>query len=103
MTLQTYNTIHLRLTTNRLSHQHSRQRRKLSLEKRQFYISSWKKCSYIKMPLWPCGFSLKHCRVYSNSLKMSKIGDFPWSWFLTDRTYVEKEKQKFVLACLRPL
>ena len=24
----------------------------------------------------------KLCRVYSNSLKMSNVGEFPWSWFL---------------------
>ena len=31
---------------------------------------------------------LKLCRVYSNSLKMSNVGEFPWSWFLGDRTQV---------------
>ena len=27
-------------------------------------------------------------RVYSNSLEMSNEGEFPWSWFLGDRTQV---------------
>ena len=27
-------------------------------------------------------------RVYANSLEMSKVGEFPWSWFLGDRTKV---------------
>ena len=26
------------------------------------------------------------CRVYSNLLKMANVGEFPWSWFLEDRT-----------------
>ena len=30
----------------------------------------------------------KHCRVHSNSLKMSNVGKFPWTWFLGDRTQV---------------
>ena len=28
------------------------------------------------------------CRVYSNLLKMANVGEFPWSWFLEDRTQV---------------
>ena len=28
------------------------------------------------------------CRVYSNLLKMASAGEFPWSWFLEDRTQV---------------
>ena len=28
------------------------------------------------------------CRVYSNLLKMASVGEFPWSWFLEDRTQV---------------
>ena len=27
-------------------------------------------------------------RVYSNSLEMSNVGEFPWIWFLGDRTQV---------------
>ena len=30
----------------------------------------------------------KLCRVYSNSLKMSNVGKFPWSWLLGHRTQV---------------
>ena len=30
----------------------------------------------------------KRFRVQSNSLKMSNVGRFPWSWFLGDRTRV---------------
>ena len=30
----------------------------------------------------------KPCWVYSNLLKMSNVGEFPWSWFLGDRTQV---------------
>ena len=30
----------------------------------------------------------KLCRVYSNSLKMSSVGKFPWSWILGDLTQV---------------
>ena len=30
----------------------------------------------------------KLCRVYSNWLKISNIGEFPWSWFLGNRTQV---------------
>ena len=33
----------------------------------------------------------KPCWVYSNLLKMSNVGEFPWSWFLGDRTQVKKE------------
>ena len=29
---------------------------------------------------------IQNCRVYSNSLKMSNLGGFPWRWFLGDRT-----------------
>ena len=28
------------------------------------------------------------CRVYSNLLKMASVGEFPWSWFLEDRTQI---------------
>ena len=42
------------------------------------------------------------CRVYFNSLKIANVGQFPWSWFLWDRTQVWKQKEKFVVACLRP-
>ena len=42
------------------------------------------------------------CRVYSNLLKMASVGEFPWSWFLEDRTQVWREKKRFVVACLRP-
>ena len=28
------------------------------------------------------------CRVYFNSLKIANVGQFPWSWFLWDRTQV---------------
>ena len=39
--------------------------------------------------------------VYFSSLEMSKVlGEFPWSCFLGDRTKVQKEKEKFVVACL---
>ena len=34
---------------------------------------------------------------------MSNVGEFPWSWFLGDRTHVQKEKENLVAACLRPL
>ena len=34
---------------------------------------------------------------------MSNVGEFPWSWFLGDRTQVQKEKENLVIACLRPL
>ena len=44
----------------------------------------------------------KLCRVYSNSLKVSNVGEFPWSWFLGDHTQVLEEKEKFVVVCLRP-
>ena len=44
----------------------------------------------------------KLCRVYSNSLKTSNVGEFPWSWFLGDHTQVLEEKEKFVVACWRP-
>ena len=44
----------------------------------------------------------KLCPVYSSSLKMSDVEEFPWSGFLEDRTQVQNEKQKFVAACLRP-
>ena len=30
----------------------------------------------------------KPCRVYSNSLKMSNVGEFPWIWALGDPTQV---------------
>ena len=30
----------------------------------------------------------KPCWVYSNLPKMSNVGEFPWSWFLGDRTQV---------------
>ena len=43
----------------------------------------------------PC-FNLS--RIYSNSLKMSNTGEFPWSWFLGDSTHVWKEKEKYVAA-----
>ena len=41
----------------------------------------------------------KLCRVYSNSLKMSNVGKFSWP---VD-TQVQKEKENFAVACLRPL
>ena len=28
------------------------------------------------------------CHVYSDLLKMASVGEFPWSWFLEDRTQV---------------
>ena len=28
------------------------------------------------------------CGIYSNLLKMASVGEFPWSWFLEDRTQV---------------
>ena len=34
----------------------------------------------------------KLCRAFSNSPKMSNVGEFPWSWFLGDRTQVWKRK-----------
>ena len=34
---------------------------------------------------------------------MSNVGEFPWSWFLGDRTQVQKEKENLVVACLRLL
>ena len=34
------------------------------------------------------------CRVYSNLLKMTSVGEFPWGWFLEDRTQVYIEKKK---------
>ena len=36
----------------------------------------------------------KFCRVYSNSLKTSNLSEFPYSWFLGDRTQVWKEIEK---------
>ena len=40
-------------------------------------------------------------RVYFSSLeKLKVLGEFPWSRFLGDRTEVQKEKEKFVVACL---
>ena len=36
----------------------------------------------------------KLCRVYSNSLKKSNLSEFPYSWFLGDRTQVWKEIEK---------
>ena len=30
----------------------------------------------------------KPCRVYSNSLKMSNVGEFPWIWALWNPTQV---------------
>ena len=45
-------------------------------------------------------FKLYH--AYSNSLKMSNVDKFPWSWFLRDHTQVLKEKEKFVFSYLRP-
>ena len=41
----------------------------------------------------------KLCRVYSNLLKMSNIGKFSWP---VD-AQVQKEKENFAVACLRPL
>ena len=38
----------------------------------------------------------KFCRAYSNSLKMSNVGEFPWSWFLGDHIQDLKEKEIFV-------
>ena len=38
--------------------------------------------------------------VYSNLLQMASVGEFPWSWFLEDCT--QREKKRFVVACLRP-
>ena len=36
----------------------------------------------------------KLCRVYSNFLKMANVGEFPWSWFLVERTLsLEREKE----------
>ena len=35
----------------------------------------------------------KLCRACSNSPKMSNVGEFPWSWFLGDRTQVWKRKK----------
>ena len=41
------------------------------------------------------------CRVFSNLLKMSNVGKFPWSWILGGHlTQVEKDKERFVIACL---
>ena len=37
--------------------------------------------------------------IYSSSLEMSKVGEFPWSWLLGDCTENYKEKEKFVVAC----
>ena len=37
-------------------------------------------------------------RIYSNSLKMSNTGEFPWSWFIWDRNHVWKEKENYVAA-----
>ena len=34
----------------------------------------------------------KLCRAFSNSPKMLNVGEFPWSWFLGDRTQVWKRK-----------
>ena len=44
----------------------------------------------------------KHCRVYSNLLKMANVGEFPRSWFLEERTQLYRAKKKFVVACLGP-
>ena len=41
----------------------------------------------------------KLCRVYSNLLKMSNIDKFSWP----DDTQVQKERENFAVACLRPL
>ena len=35
----------------------------------------------------------KLCRAYSNSPKMLNVGEFPWSWFLENRTQVWKRKK----------
>ena len=45
----------------------------------------------------------KLCSVYSNLLKMSNIGKFSWPVESWDRTQVQKEKESFAVACLRPL
>ena len=42
----------------------------------------------------------KLCRAHSNSLKMSNVGEFPWSGFLGYHIQVLKEKEKFVVPCL---
>ena len=34
---------------------------------------------------------------------MSSVGKFSRSSFLGDRTQIQKEREKFVAACLRPL
>ena len=43
----------------------------------------------------------KLSRVYCDSLKMSNVGEIPWTKFLRDGTHVWKEKEIFVVACLR--
>ena len=39
---------------------------------------------------------------YSNSLKWHFFREFPWSRILGDRTQAWKEKQIFLVSCLRP-
>ena len=42
------------------------------------------------------------CRVYSNLLKMPKVGEFPGLCFLGAKRKFRKKKKKFVEASLRP-
>ena len=44
----------------------------------------------------------KFCRAYSSSLKMWNVGEFLRSWLLGEHTQVLKEREEFVVACLRP-
>ena len=41
-------------------------------------------------------------RVYLDPLNVSNVSDFSWSWILKHFIQVQKEKEKFVVVCLRP-
>ena len=45
---------------------------------------------------------LKLNRVYLDPLNVSNVSDFCWSWILKHFIQVQKEKEKFVVVCLRP-
>ena len=44
-----------------------------------------------------CSFKLN--RFYLDTLNMSKVGDFSWSWILKDFIEVQKQEGKFVVLC----
>ena len=43
---------------------------------------------------WIWFLNLNCIKVYSNSLKMSNVGKFPWNWIPKDRTRVKEETEK---------